>query len=167
MIFNFNAVEVFAIAIQIEENGKMFYDRGREIIKDPEVQKLFEELAQEEIKHKEKFESLKSQLPSSAAAATVFDPNHELNLYLKMMADQHVFISSTATRAQLDQISDARDALKLAIEFEKDSVIFFLSMQEATEGAKGKEFIGTLVKEEQAHLRRLSVELRKLGGGGL
>jgi rubrerythrin len=166
MVYNFNAVEVFDIAIKIEENGKFFYDRGKEIVKDPEVQRLFEELAQEEIKHKERFESLKSELPTSAATATVFDPNHELNLYLKMMADQHVFISSAATRAQLDQIKDARSAIKMAMEFEKDSVIFFLSMQEATEGTKGKEFIGALVKEEQSHLRRLSMELRKLGAGG-
>jgi len=164
MIFNFNAGEVFDIAIKIEENGKLFYDRGREIIKDPKVQKLFEELGQEEIKHKEKFETLKSQLPSSATASTVFDPNLELNLYLKMMADQHVFISSAGTQAQVDQIKDAKDALRMAIAFEKDSVIFFLSMQEATEGTKGKELIGTLVKEELDHLRRLSLELRKIGG---
>jgi rubrerythrin len=164
MIFNFNAGEVFDIGIKIEENGKLFYDRGRAIIKDPVVQKLFEELAQEETKHKEKFEALKSQLPPSATASTVYDPNNELNLYLKMMADQHVFISSASTQAQIDQIKDAKDALRMAIAFEKDSVIFFLSMQEATEGTKGKEFIGTLVKEELEHLRRLSLELRKIGG---
>jgi rubrerythrin len=163
MIFNFNAGEVFDIAIKIEENGKRFYDRGRELINDHEVQKLFEELAGEEAKHKEKFETLKSQLPPSATSSTVFDLNHELDLYIKMMADQHVFISSESVEAQLDLIRDARDALRMAVEFEKDSVIFFLSMQEATEGTRGKEFIGSLIKEEQEHLRRLSVELKKFG----
>jgi rubrerythrin len=163
MIFNFNAAEVFDIAIKIEENGKQFYDRSREIITDPEVKKLFEELAQEEIKHKEKFQALKRQLPASATSGAVFDPNHELDLYIKMMADQHVFISSESLEAQLGGVKDARDALRLAVEFEKDSVIFFLSMQEASEGAKGKEFIGSLVKEEQEHLRRLSLELKKFG----
>jgi rubrerythrin len=163
MIFHFNAVEVFDIAIKIEENGKHFYDRSREIIKEPEVKKLFEELAQEEVKHKEKFKTLKSQLPASAASGAVFDPNQELDLYIKMMADQHVFISSESLEAQLGGIKDAKDALRLAVEFEKDSVIFFLTMQEATEGAKGKEFIGSLVKEEQEHLRRLSLELKRFG----
>jgi rubrerythrin len=163
MIFNFNAAEVFDIAIQIEENGKQFYDRGREIIKDPGVQKLFEELAQAEIKHKEKFISLKGQLPASAASGGVFDPDHELSLYIKMMADQHVFVSSGNIQAQLAQIKNAVDALRMAIEFEKDTVIFFLSMQDATEGAKGKEFIGSLVREELEHLRRLSLELKRIG----
>ena len=36
MMSNFNAAEVFDIAIKIEENGKRFYDRSREIIKDTE-----------------------------------------------------------------------------------------------------------------------------------
>jgi rubrerythrin len=163
MVFNFNAAEVFDIAIKIEENGKRFYDRGREIVKDPEVQKLFEELSVEEIKHKEKFTTLKRQLPASAASGAVFDPNHELDLYIKMMADQHVFISTESVDAQLARIRDARDALKMAVDFEKDSVIFFLTMQDATEGAKGKEFIGSLVKEEQEHLRRLTLELKRIG----
>lgn len=163
MIFNFNAAEVFDIAIKIEENGKRFYDRSREIVKDPEVRKLFAELAQEEIKHKERFTALKDQLPAGAGAATVFDPNNELDLYLKMMADQHIFISSEGVEAQLGKIQSAADALKMAVEFEKDSVIFFLTMQDATEEAKGKALIGTLVKEEQEHLRRLTLELKRVG----
>lgn len=163
MIFNFNAAEVFDIAIKIEENGKRFYDRSREIIKDPEVQKLFAELGQEEVKHKEKFTTLKSQLPASTGAGTVFDPNNELDLYLKMMADQHVFVTSEGVEAQLGKIRNAADALKMAVEFEKDSVIFFLTMQDATEEAQGKAFIGALVKEEQEHLRRLTLELKRIG----
>ena len=161
MIFCFNAAEIFDVAIKIEENGKRFYDRSREIIKDPDVKKLFEELGQEEVKHKEKFQTLKSQLPSGPGACSVFDPNHELNLYINMMADQHVFTADESVEAKLAGIKDAQDALKLAVEFEKDTVIFFLSMQDATEGAKDKEFIGTLVKEEQEHLRRLSLELKR------
>jgi rubrerythrin len=162
MIFNFNAGEIFDIAIKIEENGKRFYDRSLEIIKDPEVKKLFAELAGQEVEHKKRFEALKSQLPAEVTKGNVYDPNNELDLYIKMMADQHVFISADNLDAQMEQIKDAKDALKLAIEFEKDSVIFFLSMQEATEGKKGQELIYSLVKEEQEHLRRLSLELKKI-----
>ena len=56
-----------------------------------------------------------------------------------------------------------KSALKLAINFEKDSVIFFLSLQDAAEGKAGQETIKALVKEEQEHLRRLSLELSRLG----
>ena len=78
-----------------------------------------------------------------------------------MMAEDHIFVSSAHLKSQVDRIGDAADALKLAIEFEKDSVLFFLSFEEAVTGKKDQELIKSLVKEEQEHLRRLTLELRK------
>jgi rubrerythrin len=163
MLFCFNAAEVFQIAIEIEENGKAFYEKAQKIIQDAEVKALFADLATQEVEHKKRFEMLKAQLPQAASAPTVSDPNDELYAYLRMMADQHVFVSVAGVDEQLAQIKTATDALKLAIQFEKDSVLFFLSMQDATCEDKGRELIQSLVKEEQEHLKRLSLYLRKLG----
>lgn len=163
MIFNFNAVEVFNMAIAIEENGKKFYEQSQKLIADSEVKALFAELALQEVEHKHKFQSLKEQLPARAGSPTVWDPENEVEKYIKMLADQHVFVSSASLDAQLARIHDVRDALRVAIEFEKDSIIFFLTMQEETDSEKGREFIGLLVKEEQEHLRRLSLQLNRLG----
>jgi len=52
--------------------------------------------------------------------------------------------------------------LKLGIKFEKDSIILFLTMQDETEEGKGRELIGQLINEERKHLKKLSLELRKL-----
>ncbi|MBF0510419.1 MAG: rubrerythrin, partial [Deltaproteobacteria bacterium] len=52
MIYGFNAYEVFQMAIEIEENGKAFYDRAGQKITDPQVKELFAALAQEEVSHK-------------------------------------------------------------------------------------------------------------------
>jgi rubrerythrin len=163
MIFNFNAAEVFRVAIKIEENGKKFYDHAAKVIDDPVVKKLFEELAVQEVDHKKRFEELKAQLPAQPQTSDVWFPENEMEAYLKMMADQHVFTSDETLQAALAELKNVRDALKMAIEFEKDSVIFFLSMQEATDNKKDQEMIGLLVKEEQAHLRRLALELARLG----
>jgi rubrerythrin len=163
MIFCFNADEVFRIAIEIEENGKAFYEKAQSVIKDPEVRQLFADLALEEVEHKRKFESLRTQLPPDVKTPTVSDPDYEIDLYLKMMADQHVFRSGKEMDAQLGEVKDAVDALKLALQFEKDSVIFFLGMQEATCEGKGRDLITLLIKEEQNHVRRLSLQMRRLG----
>ena len=80
----------------------------------------------------------------------MFDPENEEDDYIKMMADQHVFVKGENVETEVCKLTDMKDALKLAIEFEKDSVIFFLSMQDAADG-KGKELINLLVKEEQGH----------------
>ncbi|MHC1727459.1 MAG: ferritin family protein [Syntrophobacteraceae bacterium] len=162
MSYSFNAGEVFKIAIQIEENGKEFYEESQKIINNPEITKLFAELALQEVEHKHRFESLQAQLPPESKTSTVWDPDNELDQYIKMMADGHVFVSNASLAGELAKIKNATDALKLAIEFEKDSVLFFLTLEDAAAGKKDQELIKSLVKEEQDHLKRLTLELRKL-----
>jgi len=164
MSYSFNAGEVFKVAIQIEENGRRFYEESRKNIESTEVKDLFADLELQEIEHKKKFEALRAQLPSESTTTTVWDPANELDQYIKMMADDHVFISSADIKNQIGRIRDASDALKLAIEFEKDTVIFFLSLEDAVAGKKDQELIKSLVNEEQGHLKRLSLQLRKITG---
>ncbi|MBF0525628.1 MAG: ferritin family protein [Deltaproteobacteria bacterium] len=163
MIYGFNANEVFQMAIEIEENGKAFYDQAGQKITDPQVKELFAALAQEEVSHKARFISLKDKLPATAAGQTVYDPEKEIDLYLKMMADLNVFRTDKKMADQVAGIKSAADAVHLAMQFEKDSIIFFLTMQDDTEEAQGRQLIGQLVKEEQQHLKRLSMQLKKLG----
>jgi len=162
MGYGFNAGEVFKVAIQIEENGRKFYEDSQKNIESAEVRALFADLALQEIGHKRKFETLLAQIPPESTTPAVWDPENEIDQYVKMMADIHVFVSSTSVKDLVDGIKDGADALKLAIEFEKDSVLFFLSIREAASGKNDRELINSLVKEEQEHLRRLTLELRKL-----
>jgi len=161
VIYGFNVDEIFQIAIDIEGNGKFFYETAMEIIDDPDVKELLAFLAQEELEHLKKFTELKAQLPKTATEDTIWDPEHEMNKYLKMMADMHVFRSDFDVEEKLSRVKNPEDVLKLGIQFEKDSIIFFLIMQDATEEKKGRELIGQLVNEEKKHLSKLSLELRK------
>ena len=163
MSYGFNAGEVFKIAVQIEENGKKFYDDSVKVIDNADVKKLFTDLGIEEVGHKQKFESILAGLPAQATTSTVWDPDKEIDKYIKMMADQHVFVGGISVEEQIAGIKDVKSALKLAIEFEKDSVIFFLTLEEAAESEQGQKLIRSLVKEEQDHLKRLSIMLNKLG----
>ncbi|MEW6267526.1 MAG: ferritin family protein [Thermodesulfobacteriota bacterium] len=162
MIYGFNAAEVFQIAIEIEENGRRFYEKAAAGLDHPEVKKVLSELGAEEIKHKQKFTALKSELPASSTQPTVWDPAGEIDQYLKMMADLHVFRKSDDVTARLAQAKTAESALTLAIQFEKDSIVFFAEMQALAESESAKTQIGQLVKEEQSHIRKLSLQLRKL-----
>ncbi len=51
----------------------------------------------------------------------------------------------------------------MALQFEKDSVIFFLGMEEATCEGKDRDLITLLLKEEQSHVRRLSLQMQRMG----
>jgi rubrerythrin len=158
-MYEFNAHEVFQIALDIEENGRVFYEKAREKLEDPDIKKIFTALALAEVEHKKKFASMKAQLPSSSKRGEVWDPYNEMSNYLKMMADINVFRSGDEVEEQLSWVSGAIDALNLAIQFEKDSIIFFLDMQDATTGKQERELIGQLVNDEREHLKRLSLKL--------
>ncbi len=162
MIYGFNADEVFQIAIDIEENGKRFYEKAMDIVDNPDVKAVLGSLAKEEAEHLKRFTELKAQLPKTATEDTVWDPEHEMNQYLQMMADIHVFRSDLDVEKKLSQAKNPEDILKLGIQFEKDSIVFFVTMQDSTEEKKGREIIGHLINEEKEHLRKLSLELERL-----
>ncbi len=162
MIYGFNANEIFQIAIDIEGNGKHFYEKSMDLVDDPNVKELLAFLAQEEAEHIKTFTELKARLPKAATEDTIWDPENEMNRYLQMMADMHVFRSDFDVEKELSQVKNPEDVLKLGIQFEKDSIIFFLTMQDAAGEKEGRELIGQLVNEEKKHLNKLSLELRKL-----
>jgi len=161
MIFCFNAGEIFQVAVEIEKNGQAFYEQAYKAVDDPEVKDLFTALARDEISHQKRFESLLSDLPEELKRPTVSDLDQEVDLYIKDLAGQHVFRADEGFRSELEKIKTVDDALQLALRFEKDSVIFYLGMQDATCEGKARDIVSILIKEEQEHVRRLSFQIRR------
>ena len=162
MIYAFQANEILQMAIDVEENGLVFYELAQEKVEDAEVKEIFQFLAREEKDHKKNLESLKATLPKSAKAETVWDPNHEMAEYLRMMAGMHVFKTAGSSEKYLEHVKNAEDALNMAIQFEKDSIIFYLSLEEAVEDQQARRKVAQLVKEEQQHLKKLALKLNTL-----
>jgi rubrerythrin len=160
-IYGFNASEIFQVALDIEKNGKHFYEKAITLVEDPDFKSLLEFLAKEEDKHIKTFTELKAQLPETATKDTVWDPSHEMDQYLQMMAEMNVFRSDLDVDKKLSDIKKPEDIIKLGIQFEKDSVVFYTTIQDATEEKKGREFIGQLVGEEKKHLKKLCQALGK------
>jgi len=50
VIYGFNAHEVFQIAIDIEKNGKRFYEKAMDLVDNPDVKALLSSLAQRDCK---------------------------------------------------------------------------------------------------------------------
>jgi rubrerythrin len=91
----------------------------------------------------------------------VRDTDNELEAYIADMAKNHVFSDLKDLNARLSEAKTVSDAIQLALQCEKDSVIFYLSMLEATCEGKARDFVDLLIKEEQSHVKRLSIQLRK------
>lgn len=161
MLFCFNAGEIVRVAIEIEKNGFSFYERAAKAVSDPALRELFTALARDETHHLQRFEALLCELPDELKTPNVSDLDSELDLYIRDLAGQHVFGTEAEFKSELKKIRTIDDALNLALRFEKDSVIFYLGMQEATCEGKSKDTVNQLVQEEQQHVRRLSVQIRK------
>ena len=164
MIYGFNAGEAFKIAIAIEENGRIFYEKAQAATEDADVRQVFKQLGLAEVEHKKRFTDLMAGLPASSTESTVWDPDNEIDQYLKMMADMHVFRKSDEVEARLGDVSDTVSALKLAIQFEKDSIVFFTEMQNLAGDGESRDQIGQLANEERQHLKILTIELNKITG---
>ena len=59
----FNADEVYEMGVEIERNGKEFYEIAAENAESPDMKSFYKDLAGWEGKHISIFEDLKSELP--------------------------------------------------------------------------------------------------------
>lgn len=166
MIFPFNAGEVFKISLMIEDNGHLFYETAAAKPFAEEIVQLFRDLAKEELSHKSIFASLLKKLPAGTTTSTVWDPDNEMDHYLKTMAGEHVFNKKPeAIAEQLKNISKPAEAIRMAMGFERDTIVFFLELQAASEGYdESRKEIEKLVNEERKHLKRLTGLLEKVEG---
>lgn len=158
------AEDVFTMAIRIEENGNAFYAGAASRTQDAQAKKLFEDLARMEEGHIKAFKALRSMLPD-LFAGTVWDPEGLAESYLQASADTHVF-TVEAAKSRLEKGMTPAQVLDVAIQFEKDSVVFFLGMKELLPDTKGKGEIDRLIMAEMDHIRMLSVAAKNLAQSG-
>ncbi len=159
------ADDVFTMAVRIEENGEAFYRGAAAITKYPEAKKLFEDLANMEAGHILAFKKLRSQLAGSFPADAVWDPEGLAEGYLQATADTHIF-TKEAAEDRLKRVKSAIDVFDMALQFEKDSVTFFVGMKEILPDPNGKSEIDKLIQSEMEHIKMLSAALSQFQESG-
>ncbi|MBI5017558.1 MAG: ferritin family protein [Deltaproteobacteria bacterium] len=162
MSYYLNTDEIFQVGVEIERNGKAFYEAAAERAPDPGVRALCRELAAWETRHVELFEALRRALPAAAREGQVFDPNSEESGYLKAAADTHVFLKSADVAELVARCRTGREILDLAIGFEKDSVVFYAAMKNVVPKEYAAASIDGLVDEELKHVAILTAEREKV-----
>ena len=170
MSYDFNVDEVFEMAEQIEKNGAVFYLEMAESISDAPVSQLLLDLAAMEAEHEKVFASMRANLADQEQKPTVFDPEGEAALYLRALADLRVFDEEGKKdfilSGDLPEKDRIRKILRAAIGLEKESIVFYLGMQELVPERFGKHKIDKIIKQEMGHIRLLSGFQKKLLGTG-
>ena len=160
MVMPFNADEVFEMAEQIERNGAKFYRAAAK--KFPQVGQVFSNLAAMEDEHEKTFAAMRTELSVTEAEQPVFDPDGQAQMYLRVMADEHVFNVKADPVEQLAGKETPEDVLKMAIGLEKDSIVFYSGLKESVSRKAGKDKVEAIIKEEIGHIATLSQKLEAL-----
>ncbi|MHC4455560.1 MAG: ferritin family protein [Planctomycetota bacterium] len=159
MSITFNALEIFEMAEQIERNGVKFYRKAAESISDRDMRRMLLDLAAMEVDHEKTFADMKEELSEAERQPVIFDPDNEAALYLQAMADGHVFDLNKDISEQLTGKESIEDILKMAIEAEKDSIIFYLGLKDFVPARLGKDWVEAIIKEEMSHIAILNRRL--------
>ena len=151
----FSAAEAFEIAMQIEKNGEAFYHAVAARMTETSVKKLFQELATQEQRHYEVFQKMAGTVSGAASPAAPDAERDEYQVYLQATLDNALFAGSDKALALAKQARDRQAALRTAIGFEKDTLLFFYDLREMVSVAEQKVITG-IIGEEKTHLRRLA-----------
>ena len=156
MTNEFNADDIFEMAVKIEQNGAVFYRDAAGQVEEKKKKDFLLELARMEDEHGVVFSNLKKELTSREKMTTTFDPEDENILYLNAFADSKVFFKKEKPD------NNFKNILHCAIQTEKDSIIFYLGIKELVPEKYGRSKIDAIIKEEMGHIRLLAGKLAEL-----
>ena len=160
-VYDFNAAEVFEMAVKIEENGAAFYRKAAELQADEGDKKFLNTLAKMEDRHKATFEEMTGGLSDAEKKQTVFDANEELSLYLTAMADAHGGEGDPEVAAALTGRETMDEIVSTAIGLEKESILFYVGLKDLVPAKLGQDKIDRIIKEETQHVAQLKGFLKK------
>lgn len=159
MSITFSADEIFEMAVELECNGGKFYRQAAEVFTEPVKQELLLTLAEMEDQHELVFKTMRTQLSDAEKEINSFDPDDEAAMYLRAMADGHVFDVSQSPAEKLTGNESFEDILKIAIGCEKDSIVFYLGLRDLVPAKEGKDKIDAIIREEMGHISILNKQL--------
>ncbi len=148
----FQAAEIAEAAINIEQKGQAFYASAAQAAKNPDVKDFFLYFAKEEARHEQIFQQLKDRLDKFELPA--WSTTEEYGMYLKALIDSHSIFSPELQR-RLAEAANENEAIRLAMGFEKDTILFFMEMKDLVPDTE-KKFVTQCIDEERSHLRQLS-----------
>ncbi len=153
----FSGGEIVEIAVEIEKNGRDFYDKVSKSLKDENIRRIFKYLSGQEEKHIKVFKGMLSTVKKYEPVEAYTD---EYFSYIKALSEEHVFTKKGKGTEIAMTIKDAKQAIELGIGFEKDSILFYHEMKNFVLESE-HNIINSLIKEEQIHLKKLSLLKRR------
>lgn len=157
-----NLQELIELATKIELEGKEFYSQAAAFTSNESARELFTELAKWEDNHYNTFKNLLEGMEIDEFEQ-VIDPMNEAALYLDALLGGDIFTKGSTPQKLADNNPDNLDAIfRFAIDREKDSIIFYSSLEKILNTEETTNKIDIIIGEEISHVRFLH-EIKKKG----
>lgn len=148
----FSGTEIVMMGIQIEKNGKDFYNTLILQSQNRKAKELYKFLASEEEKHILAFQGILDKLEDSQAVESY--PGEYIS-YMKTLAAEYVFTQEDKGQALAKSTKTDKEAIELGLRFEKDSILFYEAMKKSISSAH-HNIVDQLILQEASHLKKLS-----------
>ena len=150
----FSITEIIEIAVQLEKNGEKVYREAMGQSKNPELDDLLRDIAEEELEHRDWFLSLKDEIEKSQDRPQVEEM--DASLIDDLIGKQ------TFSLADIDfsQVKSSKHLIDIFIEFEKDTILFYEMLKTFLLDEKTIDHLEKIIQEESSHIKKFE-DLRK------
>ncbi len=154
MDIQFNSLEIFKMAMDIEKQGRDFYQRCVEANSEAKIKEIFSKLRDDEEDHYELFKDMLDEFEKEDKSLSQnYLYNEEVSGYLHSLVDSKVF---PETQEATDKLAnDIEEAINIGIKAEKNSLLLYLELVHVEEDKQTIEALEKLILEEKKHLTQL------------
>ena len=160
MGIKFSGYEIGEMAIQIERNGKAFYEELARKSNEADMRTFFKYLADQEDVHLERFKELRDRLSKEGYIAP-YDWD-EARDYLAALVSKEVFADENMGARLAKEAPDEATAFDAAIGLEKDSLLFYHEMMRFV-NKQDHPLIEAIAEEERKHITDLTQKRKERG----
>lgn len=147
----FAGSEVVELGIQIERNGRDFYNTLTQQSKNSKAKEIFTFLAGEEAKHIETFQKILSSVEKYESPEAY--PG-EYFAYMNALAGESVFTQMDKGKEIAKTVKNEKEAIDIGIQAEKDSIVFYGGMKKVIPEYDQK-VVDEVIAQEEGHLKKL------------
>lgn len=152
---SFSVREIVEQAVQTEKLGYEFYTLMAGKFKEKEgFSDFFKELAVKERQHEKIFSGLRNKVGDEE-----IEGQEEVEQYLKAIVESEFFLGKNKSLPLLKYVKTAADAVKFALGFERETLLYFYKLRDVI---KEKKIVDEIIKEEQSHIVWLNEYKTKL-----
>jgi rubrerythrin len=145
----FSIREIIDMAIQLEKNAETFYRAALAKMPTPSLEPVLVCLADEEREHAEWFERLKRVVEQAEASG---ERGEISGAALRGLVGDQKF---SLAEVDLSEIDGPQALIELAVEHEKDTILFYQMLQSFIESPETTKELDEIIAQEDHHIKLL------------